>query len=263
MKTNLNVLRTMIAVILAAIFTPAAAQCDTATAQLQSFMDFATPQQLAASGSAIPGNGTVTLCYEFNRPGPYSGYFLLSYFTPTNFVNYTINVYVYDTSCTLVSVGQEFLYDENYTGSYTVCYTITTWGQAPTINILPYFIYFTPLAAEWGSVEAIQYGQGIRVAFVTLSETNVDYFTVQVSEDLLNWESFNRLQGQGNKSTSTSYSSFVPWDKAVKKVVYVRAEETDFNGVSSYSPVAPVLLVIDPQVFDRLNGFDLSGRRLK
>jgi hypothetical protein len=238
-------------------------QCDTTLPALQSFTDFATPQQLAAGGTTISGNTTVTLCYEFQRPGPYSGYFLLSYFTPTNFVNYTISVYVYDTSCTLASVGQEFLYDASYDGPYTVCFTITTWGQAPTLKVFPYFIYFTPLAATWGDLTAVQYGQGIRVAFVTLSETGSDYFNVQLSKDLVEWESFVRLEAQGNTSTLSKYETYVPYREAIKQVVYVRAQEVDVNGGTTVSDPVPVLLVIDPKVFDRFGGFDIAGRKIK
>lgn len=240
-------------------------QCDTVSGTLensQTFLSFNSP--LAAQ---IAPNTVSQLCYAFVPPADINGgFFLISYATLGTIV-VPLSIEVYDTSCTLVSSGPTFAVDPSYTSSYTVCFKLSTTSfgsNPPPVTVLPYFYYnAAPLSAVWGEIEASQYGQGVRVMFVTLSESNVDYFTVQASKDLLSWEEFEQIPGQGTKTTSTSYSSFVPWEGAVKQIIYVRVEERDFNGVASYSHSVPVLLVIEPKAYDRMNGYDLSGRRLK
>jgi hypothetical protein len=237
------------------------AQCDTTLENLTVSQTFLT------SSSSLADTLTSTqICYKFNKiANSNGGFFLLSYVTSGTLLSF--NVEVFDSNCTLVSMGQMFTFDPAYDGEYTVCYNITAINlvqNPPPVRILPYFYYTNaPLAAIWGEMNAVQYGQGIRVAFVTLSESNSDHINVQMSKDLVNWESFVKLGAAGNSSTSTNYEAYISYRDAIKQVVYVRAEEVDFNGETTASDPVPVLLVIDPKAFDRLNGFDLSGRKLK
>jgi hypothetical protein len=237
------------------------AQCDTSLADLTISQTFLT--------TTSPLSDTLTstqICYKFRKIADSNGgFFLLSYATAGTLLSF--NVEVYDSNCTLVSMGQMFTFDPAYNGEYTVCYNITAINLVPNpppVRILPYFYYTNrPLAAIWGEMNAVQYGQGIRVAFVTLSESNSNYINVQMSKDLVSWESFVKLDAKGNSSISTNYEAYIPYREAIKQVVYVRAEEVDFNGETTVSDPIPVLLVIDPKVFDRLGGFDLSGRQVK
>lgn len=241
------------------------AQCDTALKDIrisQIFLSASSPD-----ADTLLGNTSVQICYDFSPVDDALGGFFLLANNSSGATGLNFSVEVYDSSCTLVSVGQIFTFDPSYEGTYTICYNVSLLSlvsNPPPVFVLPYFYYNNaPLAALWGEMHAVQYGQGIRVAFVTLSESNSDYINVQLSKDLVIWESFVKLDAAGNTSTLTNYEAYIPYREAIKQVVYVRAEEVDFNGETTISNPVPVLLVIDPKVFDRLNGFDLSGRKIK
>lgn len=75
----------------------------------------------------------------------------------------------------------------------------------------------------------------VYLTWVTATETNNNYFTVERSYDAANWDVVRYVNGNGTSSTPIKYDTY---DYAVKDgVVYYRLIQTDFDGKSVNSGV--------------------------
>lgn len=74
--------------------------------------------------------------------------------------------------------------------------------------------------------------------WTTSSEINNDYFTIQKSNDAINWENIGIIPGAGKSSINTSYS----WiDKNItNEISYYRLKQIDFNGAYEYFDIVTV-----------------------
>ncbi|MFH1319391.1 MAG: T9SS type A sorting domain-containing protein [Bacteroidota bacterium] len=109
-----------------------------------------------------------------------------------------------------------------------------------------------PLPVELLSFSAVCDEQDISLIWVTATETNNDYFTVQKAltfpkfETLekLEWENVTTVPGAGNSNTIQHYqfadNSSVSSKKGVGHEFYYRLKQTDYNGKSTYSEVVVV-----------------------
>jgi len=72
----------------------------------------------------------------------------------------------------------------------------------------------------------------IEITWVTVSEKNNDYFTVERSKDEINWYVVDTINASGDNSTLKKY---ILIDKTpYSGVSYYRLKQTDYNGVSTY-----------------------------
>ncbi|MCB0409143.1 MAG: T9SS type A sorting domain-containing protein [Flavobacteriales bacterium] len=78
----------------------------------------------------------------------------------------------------------------------------------------------------------------VDLTWVTQTEINNDFFTVERSTDGYNWEEVKRLKGAGNSNSSITYNEVdeVP----LSGISYYRLKQTDFNGEFSYSDIESV-----------------------
>ncbi|UKN00556.1 T9SS type A sorting domain-containing protein [Paracrocinitomix mangrovi] len=74
--------------------------------------------------------------------------------------------------------------------------------------------------------------------WVTKSEIDNDYFTVERSADGISWEALYNVDGAGNSSYTIHYSDTD--NLPLYGVSYYRLKQTDFNGDFSYSPIVSV-----------------------
>ncbi len=76
------------------------------------------------------------------------------------------------------------------------------------------------------------------LSWITQTEINNDFFTIERSADGFNWEEVKRLKGAGNSNTSITYNEVdeVP----LSGISYYRLKQTDFNGDFSYSAIQTV-----------------------
>lgn len=81
--------------------------------------------------------------------------------------------------------------------------------------------------------------QGIEFSWITESETNNDYFTLQYSIDGSNYFPITTVAGAGTSSTQRIYE-YVCKDPQFSGLVYVRLQQTDYDGTVSYSDIIPV-----------------------
>lgn len=93
-----------------------------------------------------------------------------------------------------------------------------------------------PLPIVLASLEAICESPYVNVRWVTSSEINNNYFTIERSSDLINWEVLGTVSGAGNSNQQLTYS-FID-DRPLNGLGYYRLTQTDYNGdFETFEPV--------------------------
>jgi len=95
-----------------------------------------------------------------------------------------------------------------------------------------------PLPIELVNFDAFSEETVVRTEWLTSSEINNDYFTVERSIDLENWEVIGTLDGAGNSTEEQSYE-LIDY-RPVTGVSYYRLKQTDFDGKETYSDTRSV-----------------------
>ncbi len=105
------------------------------------------------------------------------------------------------------------------------------------------------------------YSKGITnyIYWVTSSETNNDYFTIERSRNAINWDIIGKVEGAGNSNVELSYH--YQDDSFVNGINYYRLKQTDFDGNFTYSKLITINSLIDSQL-KLLYVIDLIGRRV-
>jgi len=80
--------------------------------------------------------------------------------------------------------------------------------------------------------------EGVKLDWVTASETNNDFFNLERSKDGSTFEALETLKGSGNTNELISYSTI---DKnPIPGICYYRLKQTDYNSNFSYSPIIAI-----------------------
>lgn len=81
--------------------------------------------------------------------------------------------------------------------------------------------------------EAMNTGNTIDITWVTASETNNDFFTIEKSKDAVHFETVSSLDGAGNSSSVLNYylKDYQPFDG----LSYYRLSQTDLDGTTTHS----------------------------
>ncbi len=108
-----------------------------------------------------------------------------------------------------------------------------TWDKS-----LPNFPSDETLPIELKSFNVNLNNSIAKFSWITATETNNDYFTIEQSTDLQSWESIHTEQGAGNSSAELYYSA----EKELNKIgiYYFRLKQTDYDGKFTYSKVVSV-----------------------
>ncbi|MCE3279181.1 MAG: hypothetical protein K0S44_1372 [Bacteroidetes bacterium] len=112
-------------------------------------------------------------------------------------------------------------------------------------NVSGPLTYGAPLPIELISFAAVVCDRDICLDWITASETNNDYFTVERSSDGMNFESLSQLDGAGNSTATLTYS-FID-HSPLSGTGYYRLKQTDFDGRSTYSSIKPVDFAADQE----------------
>jgi hypothetical protein len=119
--------------------------------------------------------------------------------------------------------------------------TSTVWKKADG-DVVGYACFgCPPLPVEILSFEANKNEQEINLKWVTTSEINNDYFTIERSVDTKIWKEILITVGAGNSSQILEY--FETDYHPLKGISYYRLKQTDYNGEFSYSNIVPVKYV--------------------
>ncbi len=77
----------------------------------------------------------------------------------------------------------------------------------------------------------------IRLNWETASETNNDYFSIELSKDGINWSEIGKINGAGNSSSAIKY--FLDDINRYNEISYYRLKQHDFSGVTrTFNPIA-------------------------
>ncbi|MEN9442156.1 MAG: hypothetical protein RLZ33_2233 [Bacteroidota bacterium] len=78
----------------------------------------------------------------------------------------------------------------------------------------------------------------VNIDWTTATENNNDYFTVQRSQDGINWHNIQTIDGSGNSNVLLSYTTAD--SEPLPGVSYYRLKQTDFDGKYEYSEIKSV-----------------------
>jgi hypothetical protein len=93
-----------------------------------------------------------------------------------------------------------------------------------------------PLPVELVSFKGNCNAGDVTITWATATETNNDYFTIQRSRNLVDYEDVAIIQGSGNSNTFKTYS--VIDENALSGTSYYRLIQTDFNGENEvFNPI--------------------------
>lgn len=94
------------------------------------------------------------------------------------------------------------------------------------------------LPIELASFSVFAKNEVVELVWVTLSEQNNDYFTIERSADGVVWETVETLPGAGDSYENLMYQTV---DRSpLPGQSYYRLKQTDFDGQFSYSDIKPV-----------------------
>ncbi|UII34279.1 T9SS type A sorting domain-containing protein [Fulvivirga ulvae] len=106
---------------------------------------------------------------------------------------------------------------------------------------------FSPFGIEGGAgtlpVELLYFkgsmnGDAAMLEWATASELNNDYFTLERTTDLENFEVLNTVQGKGTTEERNDYRYYD--NNPVRGTAYYRLKQTDFDGTFTYSDIIKV-----------------------
>lgn len=102
----------------------------------------------------------------------------------------------------------------------------------------------SPLPIELVSFTAVPDRGKVRLNWVTESEVNNDYFTLERTNDIEQFESMATVDGQGTSTRSTTYQ-YVD-NRPYHGISYYRLKQTDLDGTYTYSAIVKVNLSQEP-----------------
>jgi hypothetical protein len=105
--------------------------------------------------------------------------------------------------------------------------------------------------------------QRVRLEWITSSEVNNDFFTIERSSDAIHFQAIENIRGAGNSRERLSYVAYDEQPLAGQS--YYRLKQTDFDGANSYSKM---LVVKSGEVGAGIQSFSVSpnpseGQQLK
>ena len=123
----------------------------------------------------------------------------------------------------------------NTTGDYTAT------GTEDNGFLAKYSTNLNPLPIVLVSFDANLKNTSVELNWLTESEINNDYFTIQKSKNTIDWYDVLTREGAGNSNSPISYHNTD--NQPIKGHSYYRLKQTDFNGVSSYSNIKPIQFI--------------------
>ncbi len=157
--------------------------------------------------------------------------------TNTAVPNYTYTWDYGDGTSVTSSNPPDHYYDTP--GTYIVeVEVVDALGCTQTFQRIIDVIDCVPLPIELTNFNAELIQNEVVLKWTTASETNNDYFLVERSNDLSNWDAIIEVNGAGN---STEEINYMDYDKRpMSGLSYYRLKQVDYNGEYSYSAVKSV-----------------------
>lgn len=94
------------------------------------------------------------------------------------------------------------------------------------------------LPIELLSFQAVPYQQGFDLRWITATEINNEFFSLERSADGFSWELISNIPGAGNSKEQLRYAHFD--DQPLSGRSYYRLKQTDYDGTFAYSDMVTV-----------------------
>jgi hypothetical protein len=229
--------------------------CDPNSQSLEHFQN-TVPQfiQLYLGGYCISDSISDTTIYMRFYPQGRNGVIYWGYSSPLGYPLTVTNLSIYNSDCIMISQGQAVSGLDS--SLYYVRFDIRT---VYVDNFCPYFLSSTALAVDFGLVRAEPLNDVIQVSWVTLSEENSHYFTVEYSYDLQYWRQAASVDASGNSSTDKFYYTQIK--PPYSGIVYIRVVEYDYNGNTTIS--STIYTNYNTQAIYNKAMYDLAGRLIR
>jgi len=104
------------------------------------------------------------------------------------------------------------------------------------------------LPVELVSFDAAKKNETVLVSWITASEINNDYFTVERSDDGISFEKIGYVIGNGNSSQVINYQ-FID-QQPLKGTSYYRLRQTDYNGVNEVFDMVAIKFLSEGEIGD-------------
>jgi hypothetical protein len=119
--------------------------------------------------------------------------------------------------------------------------TMNTWWDGYRIDTMAQFTWNfkegDPMPVELLSFNAKEKDNDVILNWSTASEVNNDFFTVENSENGIDFNAIGAVEGAGNSNSVLDYN-FV--DENPYELTYYRLKQTDYNGGFTYSQIVKV-----------------------
>jgi len=129
-------------------------------------------------------------------------------------------------------------------GTYFV--TVTNAGGCSSVSDSVTVNVSSPLPIQLLDFFVKKNDAGILVGWITASEINNNYFTVQRSSEGKNWGDIRVIKGAGNSNTPKNYA--IVDGNPLSGINYYRLKQTDYDGTSTYSQSEAQLFSIAEQL---------------
>jgi hypothetical protein len=116
-----------------------------------------------------------------------------------------------------------------------------------------------PLPIELMSFSGKNISDYNQLNWITATENNNDYFTLERSDDGHEWIEIDRINGVGNSTTLTSYS-YQDYDYVNNKINYYRLSQTDFDGTRETFDIVSINNINEFDEISYVKVYDLLGR---
>jgi hypothetical protein len=193
---------------------------------------------ITVTGSNTCYNGNIGIQPQiFCNGGQNNGYYTINIPAPT--VGAPSASTTYNGTLTTTSNQYRNLSDCNTaTPSSLGCNSINITIYGPGISTQTINCNQSPLPIDLLSFKGECNDQDIVLKWVTLTEKNNDYFTIEKSLNAINWEIVAQVNGAGNSNSPRQYKYN---DKIVfNQTVYYRLKQTDFDGTYKYFDIIAV-----------------------
>lgn len=161
-------------------------------------------------------------------------------------------------------VAQRFNNDDNVWLDWLYSPTANTVSKTVTLNLanqLDYFPIWTlvdqsdplPIELAYFKAECDRSGN-VDVTWTTWTETRNSYFTVQRSEDGVNFTDVGRVNGAINSNSAINYS--LKDEEALAGTSFYRLQMTDTDGRLTHSQIVAVTCQDQTTDFDLINAYD-------
>jgi hypothetical protein len=230
---------------------PVCDQCSAPCGTAQGFATAPTAQDVVDGCTTSPfvpelqAGSTNTFCYDFGATNTTVDFnvIITSDCGGGNVTNFSWSLYTLGCGAPIQTGTLASL---TFTGltigtGYVFCYTFDVPAGCTHTQHCPYFVGATPLPVKLTSFTAKVIDNSIiNLDWITASEINNDFFTIERSKDGFTFEVVGIVDGAGNSSMVNDY--LMVDDNPYKGTSYYRLAQTDYDGTTVGSDLVAVIV---------------------